>query len=185
MPSPLCGGSTSGLDGLYIMKLHLSVLLALLPLSLGVAGNSGDSAPCIPEGGKSAFEFERPELGQEFDPTGAEWINGKTGDPKGKEEDVLYDDELGAATPGEPPTKATLEIENKSGKLSGPNGVVQNGGGEGDCIEVYLEWTYRYPATITRSASVKLNGFGVGSSVSVTVWMFATKKSKVMEICPC
>jgi hypothetical protein len=165
---------------------HLCVLLAFLTLPLALAADSeGNSPPCVPAGSSAELEFERPPLGQDGDPKDAEWTNEGTGNPQGKEEDTFRDDKMGSATAGDPPDKATLAVENKAGKLSGPNGEVQNGAGEGDCIEVYVEWTYRYPATLTRSSSVTVDGVGSGVSIAVVVWKFGKKKSEPKELCPC
>lgn len=64
-------------------------------------------------------------------------------------------------------------ISNDGGDLSGPNGEVQNGFGEGDCIEVQLEIFITITTTIT-----------IGP---VTVTSMTVRKSTTdpVKVCPC
>ena len=78
-----------------------------------------------------------------------------------------------------------MTVRNRNGGLSGPNGEVLNGGTEGRCIEVYVEWTYRYPCRRVWSAGLSLWGFRVSEVREHLVWCTGRKRSKVREVCPC
>ncbi|HIG10280.1 MAG: hypothetical protein ABGY71_03920 [bacterium] len=152
------------------------------------------AADCISEGTTSDYEFDRPALGQAGDPVSAEWACG-TGEPTIWESDPISgDDPMGNATAGNPPTTAAPPIENKGGNLSGPNGDTQNNGGfEGDCIEVYLVFTYRYQVTrtVSHTTGTTVEPGGVGGhdstthSRTTTYWVNGTKRSNTKEACPC
>ncbi len=163
------------------------VLLATL-LEGGRAWARGD--PCIPEG-FGAIDFDRPPLGEPGDPSGAEWAEG-TGKPEAFEVDPLTpDDPMGPALPDDPPVTASVLIENNAGLLSGPNGAIQNGllSGEGDSIEVKVQWTYRYKVqeTVCKSFQVRIENSGPGTSICWTyeVWAEGTKCSETEVVCPC
>lgn len=164
-------------------------LLALFTLALPILV---EDPPCVPEGGSSEVEFERPELDEAGDPAGAEWT-GEGGDPEAFDEDVASDDSMGDADSEDGGSTATVTVENEEGDLSGPNGEVVNGGLDGDCAEVYVEWTYRYPARVTTLFGTGLNfDFGIfgqlfnfSRAVTVTVWAEGTKRDGPKEVCPC
>lgn len=101
------------------------------------------------------------------------------------EEDWLNDDEMGSTplpdkiedpkNPGCYILRACAEIRNVDGDLVGPNGQDQNGGTEGDNIEVYVCMTYRvcYQGTITGITGIGVvtnsgNMYGVGASSTKT-----------------
>lgn len=161
------------------------ILLALaLPLTAAIAENT-NTDPCIEDGATVGLEFERPELGGPGEPAGAEWTNGGTGNPQGAEDDAIFDDPMGPAESADSGETAILPVSNSGGDLSGPNGVVQNGAGEGDCIEVYVSWTYRYPVQVSRTVTFGLELFGVSFTGTSEVWRYAVKTSKKQEVCPC
>jgi hypothetical protein len=149
------------------------------------------TAPCVPEGSRVTPDFDRPPLGQPGDPVGAEWVHSPgtadgSGDPQMREKDSFSgDDPMGTANPSSDGSTASAPIDNDDGDLSGPNGEDQNGGSEGPCIEVYVEWTYRYPVTIHKSIGASIWGFSSGEIEIVVVWKYAKKRAKVKEICPC
>lgn len=155
------------------------------------AGSGASGAPCIPEGGSAAPEYRRPPLGQPGDPVGAEWLNSPgtgdgSGNPQIREQDPISgNDPMGPATPATGGDTATAPIDNSGGDLSGPNGEQQNGGSEGPCIEVYVEWTYRYPVTLHKAVGASLWGLSQGETEIIVVWKYGKKRSKVKEICPC
>lgn len=158
-------------------------VLAPLILLLGLLGSSGD--PCVPEGGTLDLEFDRPALGEPGDPAGA-WWKEPHGDPQAWEVDPLPpNDPMGPGTPSADGTSATVEIENKAGKLSGPNGTVQNTGTEGNTIEVKMCWTYYYVDHIYITYDFK--PFGVGGSVTIArdIVRSGRKCSEPQEVSPC
>ena len=164
---------------------QLCILFALaVPLTAVIAENT-NTDPCLEDGATVGLEFERPDLGGAGDPTGADWTGGGTGSPQGFEEDTFFDDPMGDANAGDPPSTATLPVSNSGGDLSGPNGVVQNGAGEGDCIEVYVQWSYRYPVQVSRTVTFGLEILGLGFTATSTVWKYAVKMSETKEVCPC
>ncbi len=125
--------------------MRLSTQLCSFTLLLTAVG-SGGKDDCIPTGKKVDSCADRPNLNEgENIPVGSYYgLNG--GDPRGVEDDSMSpDDPMGGATPNSNGSSACVEVENKSGNLSGPNGDVQNGGVEGDCIEVKICWSYYYP----------------------------------------
>ncbi|MFT7462137.1 MAG: hypothetical protein ACI9EF_000474 [Pseudohongiellaceae bacterium] len=82
-----------------------------------------------------------------------------------KEKDALFDDPLGSPSlfflrPGV--LFACITITNDGGDLSGPNGEVQTGAVEGDCIEVDITMTVTSP----RSFGFTLPLIGGGISFS-------------------
>lgn len=168
----------------------------LLSLALAAAAQSPSasptSAPCVPEGNTVPHAFDRPRLGQPGDPVGAEWVDRDpnlqdgSGDPQAYEADPLSnDDPMGAAAPVPPGDSAEVPVTNSGGDLAGPNGEDQNGAGEGPCIEVYVEWTYRYPVTVQRSHHLSLWGASTGETETFIIWREGKKRSKIKEICPC
>lgn len=149
------------------------------------------SVPCVPDGGRVSPDFSRPPLGQPGDPVGAEWLNSPgtgdaSGDPQARESDPISgDDPMGPATPSASGDQAAVPVDNHGGDLSGPNGETQNGGTEGSCIEVYVEWTYRYPVTVHKSITASILGSSAGETEIVIVWKYGKKRSKVKGVCPC
>lgn len=167
-------------------------ILALAAAAVQQPGAAAPSAaPCVPAGGSTAPTFDRPPLGEPGDPVDAEWVDGDpsanddSGAPQAFEEDLVSDDPMGAAVPSAGGAQASVPVDNRGGDLSGPNGTDQNGGGEGDCIEVYVEWTYRYPVTVTYGRKLSLWGADVGETYTVVIWREGKKRSRVKEVCPC
>ncbi len=138
------------------------------------------SEPCIEDGKISKVEFDRPPLGEAGDPTTAEWAGGGGGKPKGEDLDPLENDKLGNGVPGSPPDTATIEVENKDGSLSGPNGKVANGGLDGDCIEVRMIWAYWYKTTL----QICWKTDHTSECKTTAHWQTAVKSSGVKEVCP-
>ncbi len=92
------------------------------------------------------------------------------------ESDPGLDDPMGSAKveqTGEMVYKISAEIINDGCNLKGPNGEIQNGAGEGRCIEVTFKVTVAWPATITI-------GF-----ISVQSQLSKTSNTNPQEICPC
>jgi hypothetical protein len=167
-------------------RLFLPLVNSLLVVTLFSNSAKADE-PCIPANSKVNVQFDRPSLGQSGDPVTATWTgdNG-SGSPFAYEKDIIDpDDFMGWAKPGSVAHTATVEIENKSGVLSGPNGKQQNGGVEGDCIEVYCGWSYRYQATVQKCVQVAPQGIGGSQCEEVTVWRIGFKFSQTKTVCPC
>ena len=87
--------------------------------------------------GEHTVTLPRPAL-----PTGGAWV-GNNGDPVGKEDDGPFSQDLGDATITDGGNGACVVITERDGELSGPNGEVQNGGFEFDCIEVKICWSHK------------------------------------------
>lgn len=155
--------------------------------------------PCVPIDGSITVDFARPHPAHGNGHWASdEGTTNETGCPNAKESDYFSDDEMGAAAPaGSPPGSiAKVKIDNNHGNLSGPNGVAQNnGGGQGSCIEVYVEWTYWYQVTKTTTTSPNSftlqNGnfhYKPGSTVvstTVVEWVSEKLYSGTVVVCPC
>jgi len=160
------------------------VFTLVIPALALPAGN-----PCIPDGGSQTYDADRPDSP---DPNG-EWVSNGTGDPKAYDEDVALDDEMGAADPGSDPSTVTVEVSNDGGDISGPNGNTVNGGTDGPCAEVYIEWTYRVKHTInfhwTGSTQFEPGGIGGGQeygfATSFSFYTYHTVRTGTTEACPC
>lgn len=173
------------------MGATLAAAAVLAPLGFTLQDCATDP-PCISSGTAATVTFTRPSLLTPGTPVGAIWSSG-TGDPQAFDEDPALDDLMGDGIPGSPPTTASVIISNFNGDLSGPNGVTVNGGTDGDCIEVYMRWTYLYQETVTHTTisefEFKPGGMGSGSgtsqSTSVTYWRAGYKFSCKKDVCPC
>jgi hypothetical protein len=154
-------------------------------LAVCVASMSSAPAPvpdddCLPEGEVTEVPAN-PDLSSPGVPVGAQ----PTSDPRWFDEDLFSDDYLGAGDP--------LELENKNGNISGPNGEVANGGLDGDCIELYYMLKLRYQITVqvcqTDRSTLGAGGSGISSGSSdcriVKVWHESWFKFTVGEKCPC
>jgi|GEM_PF-2274420 len=179
---------------MQLLTFVLCLALVASPDNSGGSYGGGSTPPCLADGDCVTICESRPPLGQEGDPADAEWVGG-TGNPRGVEDDPVYDDDLGAAY-GEDP--ACIEICNVGGNLQGPNGDDQNEGSEGDEIEVKVCWTYRYRVTVTVETSTSTStsnplpgGSKVGSqtthskSTTMTVWKFGKKCSTTTVVKAC
>lgn len=189
-----------------LARIRLVTLLTLAAFS-GRASASNCVLPGIPE----ELRFPRPSLGAPGLPTSARWLEA-TGVPMGWEYDRFSaNDPLGMGKPGVGwlENTASITIENQGGNLSGPNGVIQNGGLEGPCIEVMMCWTYTYTGTVEECVSIGIQGQvggqvgigepGVGGQVGgqvgaqlggsvcveVEVQLVGTLCSSTEKVCPC
>jgi hypothetical protein len=165
-------------------------LSALTPVFaiVALAGLALADEPCVAEGKTNTVTFDRPPLGQPGDPVTAEWT------PKAAEafedDPISADDKMGTMSNGATSDTASVEVENKGGNLSGPNGEVQNGTGEGACIEVKAKFEYKYQTTHQVCTATMLGVPGVGS-ITVTrctqkvVWAYAYKETTAKTVCPC
>ena len=146
--------------------------LAVLAVAADFTPSRAQSPVPIPEGTTVGFTFPRPNSAL---PPEGKWVDG-TGNPQGFEHDpITPDDPMGPASGVDP---ATIDVENKGGVLSGPNGKTLNGLGEGAVIEVKICWTYRYPVTMgeANSTTVEPLGMGGGSSTWQTWKEWREKK---------
>lgn len=163
--------------------LALTALSAFMPM---------EGAPCIPDPGSIDLEFPKPSLQQAGIPVSAVWPNSHPNrpapPPAALEDDPLHDDPMGAATASADGSSASVTVTNIGGNLFGPNGVDQNGVGEGDCIEVKVCWTYLFQKTVSAGFKFSIGDlFGGGSRISIAmvVWDKATICSESVEACPC
>jgi len=93
------------------------------------------------------------------------------------EDDFFFDDPMGACsiTPlGDGVFSACVEVTNNDGDLSGPNGEIQNGFGEGDCIDVTIK------AVLVYDWSVSVPGFSWDTKLNQP-----TRPLGSVEVCPC
>lgn len=94
-------------------------------------------------------------------PAGSEWADGSSAPtlpevkPELWEDDPVSDDPMGDGVwgPNNDPGGASPSgvVCNADGDLGGPNGDIQNGGTEGDCIEVYMKipiWVPQYESGV-------------------------------------
>lgn len=138
------------------MTTKLIGLVVLLVAHLGLLAPAVEAASteiCVQDGEEQGICFRRPRLRAEGIPSDAKWARGG-GDPTAKDDDVVSDDDLGKAKSHVNGKYACVDIANDGGDLSGPNGEPQTGFGEGDCLEVYMEWTYHYTVTVEHCTTV-------------------------------
>ncbi len=85
-----------------------------------------------------------------------------------EDDDLTPDEEMSLPAPGTSDSNKTAsgDVCNSGGDLSGPNGVVQNGAGEGACIEVKFSWL-----------AFSVDMYGAINYFDV--------ESEPVEICPC
>ncbi len=160
--------------------------LAAFLLTASIAGAAVLTEPCIPDGDTHDITF-KTDLTEPGTPPGSEVIPGSG---QGMESDVPgSDDPLGPAgdnsTGGS--TTFTLPITNVGGVLSGPNGTPQNGGTEGDCIEVYVKYKIRYKVKVCDGDPTQVDsGESSGSGECWYEWREEEREfSPPKEVCPC
>lgn len=158
----------------------------LLSVSGGVIADM-PTDPCVDDGYCWFMEFERPPLPAVGDPANAQYngeawayeedSGGASDDGLGEADNADYDD---PHTPeNESAENQGVNICNDGGDLArGVNGEPQNGGLEGDCIEVYIRWTYTYTAWEAEQVND-------GKWVIVEVLRKGYKSAPAREICPC
>lgn len=153
-------------------------LILSLALTVSIAGAAVLGEPCIPDGDTQDVDFTTNE-------------DVVPGSGEGMESDLGSDDALGSATETSSGGNTTFSvpITNNGGTLSGPNGVPQNGGTEGDCIEVYVKFKIRYKVKVCNGTPVTTGGDGPGDSSAEDCWEEWREKeaefSEPKEICPC
>ncbi len=144
----------------------LALAVLALPHSSSVEAASVGETACLGPGESMTLTFQRPPLTNGGLPTSAQWLN-VTGNPLAFDEDTFSDDYMGPATVGGTLlNEANVTITNVGNGLAGPNGEVQTGLFEGDCLEVIVCWSYRYKDTDTRCTSAGVQG-QVGGKVGV------------------
>jgi hypothetical protein len=144
--------------------------------------------PCIPEGESITFGGTPPPtagLGLEQPSEWADGSNPALGEiaPQIGEDDPLADDDMGEGSwiGG----NVAFDISNAGGTLSGPNGTPQNGGTEGDCIEVYVDVPYWYQVTVSQSWGVSFGDLSWGSTRTTCVWQVGYYRVGEYSVCPC
>lgn len=138
---------------------------------------------CVPDGQTTPVSFPRPELDQPGVPVDAQWAPGG-GAPSAWEKDSFTPDDPMPTAPGTG-DPAEVPVGNAGGKLKDGNGKTQNGGTEGDCIEVYVEWTYLYPVKVNRGGAIRIGGATWSKNRCLQVWESGKLRSKVRQVCPC
>ena len=148
-----------------------TIFAALLAAStLASIAVSMPDPPCV-EAGQTVEHFEeRPAIDAPGMPVGAKWEHGNGGPELWDRDAFGSPDLMGNATlvevtneDGSTTTKACATIRNVGGEMVGPNGADVTGAFDGDCVEVYVVWFYRYTRTETRCIS---HGSSVGSGGS-------------------
>ena len=152
-------------------------LILSLVLTVSIAGAAVLGEPCIPDGDTHNVDFTTDS-------------NVVPGSGEGMESDIGPDDELGSATETSSGGNTTFSvpITNNGGVLSGPNGVPQNGGAEGDCIEVYVTFKIRYKVKVCNETPVTVGGDGPESSSEDCWEEWREKEAEFSEpktVCPC
>jgi len=176
-PEPAPGRSRSSFPG-----------AALLLISAAVA-SIAMGEDCIPENKTVNVEFQDTLIDDGI-PTSAEMVEDTA---TAMEADPLDDDEMGAADQtdnGGGSVSFSVPIENKGGHLSGPNGEVQNGFGEGDCIEVYVKVKIRFKKIVCETGAVTVEPGGIGGSFGGSsckeVWdSMWVRTNQTKQVCPC
>ncbi len=158
----------------------------------------GTAVPCIPDGGSTTIDYPAPKPEIDFDGGGGrlgggldrvvpvDWEYSKVDAPTAWEADpISADDPMGDGGPL-PGDRVGVTVENRGGKLYGPNGDCQNCAlGEGKCIEMYMKVVVKIRITIHAEASFKPGGIGGGGGGSLDVWAYVTLRTDKKKICPC
>ncbi len=147
------------------MKLNSLWSLSAIVLLGGVAL----ATVCVSDGSSGTVTFTQPAL-----PSGDTW---EPTTPEMMEDDVVSDDSMGPATSTGSGT-ATGTVTNSGGDLFGPRGGDQNGGTEGDCIEVKMCWKYKHwvPAH-----TYVIEGY---SFTIPALWEISQICSAIEDVCP-
>lgn len=123
---------------------------------------------CVSDGTSESITFTTPDL-----PADSGGLTPDT-QPTMWEDDVFSDDFMGAATSSSPGS-ATGTVTNSGGDLFGPRGGDQNGGLEGDCIEVKMCWDYEhYVPAISLPVEHPIHGL---------IWMTIDAHFETRKIC--
>ncbi|MDA1258994.1 MAG: hypothetical protein O3A20_00065 [Planctomycetota bacterium] len=171
---------------MYLNRLILIFAAAFVPtvsIQQGSASEGLGGRVCVPDGASVPVSFPRPDLQQPGVPTDAKWAPGD-GNPQGYEKDRFTGDDPMPTTPGSG-DPAEVPVENEGGKLKDGNGKTQNGGTEGDCIEVYVEWTYYYSVKWNQGGTVSIGGATWSKNSCWYVWKAGKIRSAVKQVCPC
>jgi hypothetical protein len=171
-------------------------------------GSGGGQPGCVPGSGCLRVTFERPPTGPGSGmPITATWVGG-TGDPHGFDADAGGwlnggpPDDLGngSVAPGGSTVSITFENTGLGGLVScQPNATDPHDHAfEGDCLEVFVRWSFDYNASCTTSVTrgggnsfPTVNGLTVtetsSSSTSITTvyYLRGHRDSPVVELCPC
>jgi hypothetical protein len=195
---------------------YYALALTILALSTWAAVLSSDctttysnpadaTAGCLSNGNSATVNCARPDIQAGGHGGNCEWAgdsadgddnnNNGSGNPRLMEDDTTSpDDPMGHASTTDNGQHASGTVTNSGGSLSGSSGGVQNGGWEGDCIEVKVCWYYWYEVQIsqtsTHGGSVAVKpGISVGgehsTTTTVTKWRLGEVCSSTTEICPC
>lgn len=171
---------------MYLYRLTLIIAAALAPAASSQQGSASEGLggrACVPDGATVPVDFPRPDLRQPGVPTDAQWAPGG-GDPKAYEKDRVTSDDPMPTEPGSS-DPCRVPVENEGGKLKDGSGKTQNGGTEGECIEVYVEWTYYYSVKWRQGGAIALGGASWSKGQCWYVWKAGKLRSSVKQVCPC
>jgi hypothetical protein len=175
-------------EGLMAMDRLIMILAAALAPSAslqqqGSASEGLGGRDCVPDGRTEPQSFPRPELDQPGVPVNARWAPGG-GAPQAYEQDRITGDDPMPSSPGNG-DPVDVPVENAGGWLKDGSGKTLNGGSEGDCIELYVEWSYYYPVKVQRGGVLKIGGGSVSKTHCWYVWKKGSIRSQVKQVCPC
>lgn len=153
------------------------------PIQQGTASEGLGGRSCVPDGTTVPVDYPRPDLRQPGVPLNAEWAPGG-GNPQAYERDRYSGDDPMPTRPGDG-DPCEVPVENDGGKLKDGDGKTQNGGLEGECIEVYVEWTYYYPVKHNLGGSLRIGSMSGYKNRCWYVWKQGKIRSLVKQVCPC
>lgn len=110
-------------------------------VALSVLAALASAVVCVAAGGSTTVTGTRPKDPPAGTGNQSQWDKNP---PHAEEHDsTSSNDDMGEATENPSnPQEASAQVSNTGGNLSGPNGKTQNGGAEGDCIEVIITWKW-------------------------------------------
>lgn len=155
------------------IRIISGILFAAMLVPLAMA-----SAPCLQPGESTCVKFE---IG---DRSGKIIVLGKA-----KESDPGPDDDMGDCSVNYDSSSKKWVVSacvvNDGGTLKGPNGKGQTGGGEGDCITVYIEVTIYSSGSTSSGGALSTSQGGAAVAVSGTGLVKTVLTSTTYEICKC
>lgn len=169
------------------MKNQLLVGLCSLVLSATLLATpipDGSSADCLPDGDSTTLCFPADWDG----PTAPAHYSFVDGSATAHESDASGSQDMGAGShDGGDPGEICVKVTNNGGDLAGPNGVTQNGGDEGDCIEVFVKFKLRYKATICDGVELEPGEEPPAGASCYQAWRTrsVTTKDEAQSLCPC
>lgn len=163
--------------------LTLSLVIALIAFTTqtGARAQTGSDPGCI-EKGETLNHCEEVDLDGPGMPAGAAIVRGSG---RMFERDPLSPNDRMGRVQNATETELCGKIKNVGGRLVGPNGTPQNGGVEGDCIEVYYRFRIVYPVRVCDRVTIGVGSNQVSSEECFTILRSRYRKTPVRSVCPC